>query len=321
MPRGASARACSSRHGVRRWPRRGFPGLLHNRGLQRVPALNRPAPRDVNNLLILLGLETWKPLLTALVLPPVPLLLLVLIGARTILPRRGLGWLIIVVSVGLLWASACTGTARVLNTYVLHPPAALSAERIKELRDDAKGDPKGDAKSQTAIVILGGGLEPFAPEYGAGNLSHTSLERLRYGIWLSRQTGLPTAFSGGVGWAQPDATPEARIAANIAATEFSRPIKWVEDNARDTHENAGRSVALLRAAGIKHIVLVTHAVHMPRALHEFETAAGTSLRVEAAPMGLARDVELPSLRWVPSGLGAIQVREILRELVGRVFSA
>jgi len=267
----------------------------------------------VNNLLILLGLETWKPLLTALLLPPAPLLLLVLIGARTILPRRGLGWLIILLSVSLLWASACTGSARLLNMYVLHPPAALSTERIQALKAENKG--------QTAIVILGGGLEPLAPEYGAGNLYHASLERLRYGIWLSRQTGLPMAFSGGVGWSQPDATPEARIAANIAATEFSRPIKWIEDNARDTHENAARSVTLLREAGIKRIVLVTHGVHMPRALHEFQTAAGESMTIEPAPMGLARDLDLPSLRWVPTGLGTTQVREILRELMGRIFSA
>ena len=56
----------------------------------------------VNNLFILLGIESWKPLLTALLLPPVPLLLLVLVGTRLVLPRRGLGWLVILFSVSLL---------------------------------------------------------------------------------------------------------------------------------------------------------------------------------------------------------------------------
>jgi uncharacterized SAM-binding protein YcdF (DUF218 family) len=267
----------------------------------------------VNSLFILLGLESWKPVLTALVLPPVPLLAMLLIGARLILPRRGLGWLVIIASVTLLWFSACTGSARLLSRFVLHPPAALSASRIAEL--NVRANPT------TAIVVLGGGLEPFAPEYGVGSLQHASLERLRYGIWLSRATGLPLAFSGGVGWAQPDALPEARIAAQIAASEFGRPLKWVEDNSRDTRENAQRSVALLRRAGITHIVLVTHGWHMPRALHAFERAAGGAIRVEAAPMGLAHDAELPALEWIPTAMGTTDVRHILRELLGRLAGA
>ena len=267
----------------------------------------------MNSLFVLLGFESWKPILTALLLPPVPLLLLLVFGARLMLPRRGWGWLVILVSIALLWLTACTGSARLLSQFVLHPPGALSTARIKEL--------KTQARAPIAIVVLGGGMEPFAPEYGVSNLQHASLERLRYGIWLSRQTGLPLAFSGGVGWAQPDAKPEARIAAQIAATEFGLPLKWVEDNSRDTRENAARSVALLKPAGIKHIVLVTHGWHMPRAARAFETAAGGEMRIEAAPMGLAQGNELPALAWIPSSAGMTEVRQTLRELLGRLVGA
>jgi hypothetical protein len=79
----------------------------------------------------------------------------------------------------------------------------LSADRIQALKADAQ------AKRPVAIVVLGGGMEALAPEYGVSSLRATSLERLRYGIWLGRETGLPVAFSGGVGWAQLDAKPEA----------------------------------------------------------------------------------------------------------------
>jgi uncharacterized SAM-binding protein YcdF (DUF218 family) len=267
----------------------------------------------VNSLVTLLDLDSWKPVLTALVLPPVPLLLLALVGARLIVPRRGLGWLIVVVSVTLLWFSASTGTARLLSRYVLHPPAALGADRIKAL--------KAQAKTPTAIVVLGGGMEPLAPEYGVSSLRHPSLERLRYGIWLSRETGLPLAFSGGVGWAQPNTTPEARIAAQIAASEFGRPLKWVEDSSRDTRENAARSMVMLKASGIKHVLLVTHGWHMPRALRAFERAAGSDMRIEAAPMGLARNFELPALEWIPSSTGTDDVRHVLRELLGLMLGA
>jgi uncharacterized SAM-binding protein YcdF (DUF218 family) len=267
----------------------------------------------LNSLFILFGFESWKPLLTAIALPPVPLLLLVLVGARLMLQRRGWGWLLILTSTAMLWLTACSGTARLLTQFVLHPPPALSADRIEEL--------KSQAKARTAIVVLGGGIEAFAPEYGISNLRHPSLERLRYGIWLSRQTGLPLAFSGGVGWGQPDAKPEARIAAQIAATEFGTPLKWVEDQSRDTRENAARTVALLRHAGIKHVVLVTHGWHMPRAVQAFETAAGESMQIEAAPMGLAQGTELASLNWIPSPGGMTQVRQILRELLGGLVGA
>ena len=111
----------------------------------------------------------------------------------------------------------------------------------------------------------------------------------------------------------PTASPR-----RIAATEFGRPLKWVEDNSRDTRENAARTVALLRQQGIKHIVLVTHGWHMPRAIRKFEEAA-PDMRIEPAPMGLARRLEHPALSWIPSSTGAVDVRNILRELLGRLF--
>jgi uncharacterized SAM-binding protein YcdF (DUF218 family) len=269
----------------------------------------------VNSLVTFLAIESWKPALTALLLPPVPLLLLVLLGARLILPRRGWGWLLILVAVALLWLSACTGSAQLLKEYVLHPPTALTPDRIRELRALAK------APNAPAIIVLGGGLEPYAPEYGVSNLHHVSLERLRYGIWLSRETGLPLGFSGGVGWAQPDSKAEAQIAAQIAASEFGRPLKWIEDRSRDTRENALRTIALLRPSAVRHIVLVTNATHMPRALRNFSAAGGAEFRIEPAPMGLARGTETTVLTWMPTSKGIGDVREVLRELIGRMVGA
>ena len=262
------------------------------------------------------SIETWKPVLTALLLPPVPFLLLMLLGARLLLPRRGLGWLIVLFSVAMLWLSTCTGTAQFLSQFVLHPPGPLSSGRIKEL--------KADARQSTAIVVLGNGMEPYAPEYGVSNLSRYSVERLRFGIWLGRETGMPVAFSGGAGWASADADKtEAQVASQIAAQEFGRPLKWLEDKSRDTRENASFTIALLKPLGIKHIVLVTHGWHLPRALRAFEEAAGkgSGIEIEAAPMGLARSVEAASLTWIPSSHGITEVRNIVRELYGRIAGA
>lgn len=269
----------------------------------------------MNDWVVNLGIASWKPVLSALLLPPVPLLVLVLIGARLILPRRGLGWLLVVAGVVLLWLSTCVGAASLVTRGLLHPPPPLSSSRIAELRQEVRaGEP-------IAIVILGGGMEPYAPEYGVSSLRDASLERLRYGIWLSRATGAPMAFSGGVGWSQPDAQPEAQVAARIAREEFGRPLKWQEDQSRDTRENAARSVAMLRAAGITHILLVTHGWHMPRALRDFREAAGSDMRIEPAPMGLAERTERPLLAWLPSVRGYADMHNALHEWIGRLAGA
>ena len=268
----------------------------------------------MNGLFTLLGIESWKPVLTALVLPPVPLLALLLVGARLMLPRRGLGWVVVLTSVALLWLTACAGSARLLSQFVLLPPAAMQPDRARELKVAA------GSKPTTAIVVLGGGMEPFAPEYGVSNLSALSMERLRYGVWLSRETGLPLAFSGGVGWAQLEGKPEAQVAARIASAEFGRPLTWIDEHSRDTRENAVRSAALLRPQGIRHIVLVTHGWHMPRALRAFEQAA-PDMRIEPAPMGLAQRLEQPALAWIPTAAGSTDVRNVLRELLGRALGA
>lgn len=269
----------------------------------------------MNSLFALLGIESWKPVLTALLLPPVPLLLLVLVGTRLVLPRRGWGWTVVAIAVSLLWLSACTGTAQWLRRIDASPATALTAADLGALRSEAAG------RVPPAIVVLGAGMEPYAPEYGVASLSAASLERLRYGIWLGRQTGAPVAFSGGIGWAQPVGTPEARVAAQIAAAEYGRPLKWVEDESRDTRENAARSIALLKRAGVRHVVVVTHAYHMPRALRAFEEAARGEMRIQPAPLGLVRGVDTALLAWLPSANGYTAVSLQLREWLARALGA
>ncbi|MEP7139503.1 MAG: YdcF family protein [Caldimonas sp.] len=270
----------------------------------------------MNSLFALLGIGSWKPVIGALLLPPVPFLILILFGARLLLPRRGLGWLVILFSVAMLWLSACSGAARGLSQLILPSPAALSFDRVRELRAEVQ------AKRPVAIVILGAGTEAFAPEYGVSSLTPLSLERLRYGVWLAAQTGAPMAFSGGSGWGQGgDSTAEARVAGKVAAEEFGRPIKWIEDDSRDTRENAARTMALLKPAGINHVVLVTNGWHMARAQRAFVEAAGPDVQIEPAPMGLARRIDTRTLAWLPSSNGFREVREILREVVGRASGA
>ena len=47
--------------------------------------------------------------------------------------------------------------------------------------------------------------------------------------------------------------------------DFRVPVKWVEEASNNTRENAYKSFAILKKDKITHIMLVTHAWHMPRA--------------------------------------------------------
>jgi uncharacterized SAM-binding protein YcdF (DUF218 family) len=261
----------------------------------------------VSELLILLGIQNLKPVMTALVMPPAPLLVGILLGARLLARRRVLGWAVIALCVCALWLCTCMGMGRLIERHALHLPPALDAERTQALQA---------APARTAIVVLGGGKERMAPEYRMPNLSEASLERLRYGVWLGRATGVPVAFSGGVGWGQSDSESEAEVAARIAKEEFSFPLTWAETASRDTRENAALTVPLLQAAGIDHVILVTHGWHMPRAQRAFEEAAQGRLRIEAAPMGLGSTIEAVHLEWIPTSEGMLRVRRAIREILG-----
>lgn len=266
----------------------------------------------MNELFFTLGIESWKPFLSALLLPPLPLLVLVLVGARLMYRRRLLAWLMILVGVLGVWFSCTTALSRGITLWLLRPPPALMDSQIAELKRAPK----------TAIVVLGGGRRLLAPEYGVSTLRDRSVERLRYGLWLGRETTLPVAFSGGVGHGAPPGPGEAEIAARIADREFGRPLRWTETESRDTRENATRSVTLLQQQGVEQIVLVTHSHHMPRALLNFErAAAGKTLRIVAAPMGMPASGPLRAGDWLPSSDGFEANRLALHEWIGRLAGA
>jgi uncharacterized SAM-binding protein YcdF (DUF218 family) len=265
----------------------------------------------VNELLTSWGWTGTKFVLTALILPPTPFLVMAIIGARLMFSRRWLAWLLVLTAVVGLWFSQTTVLARALMPWLLNPPPPLSAADIKAL----------ERAPRTAIVVLGGGRDALANEYGLSNLNARSLTRLRYGLWLGRQTGLPVAFSGGVAPGEPSGSTEAEIAARIAEREFRQPLRWVEDQSRNTRENGALSVALLADQGIERIVLVTHAAHMPRARAHFESAVaarGLSMVIQPATMGWSPPRHLGLLDWVPTVGGHEQVWMILRESLGRL---
>jgi uncharacterized SAM-binding protein YcdF (DUF218 family) len=135
--------------------------------------------------------------------------------------------------------------------------------------------------SAQAIVVLAGGRNTNAPEYQQDTVSQFSLVRLRYAAYLQRQSKLPILATGGRVYGD-ESISEAELIQQALQNEFNAQVRWVEDKSRTTFENAVDTQTLLASENINHILLVTHAMHMPRAKEAFKQAGFT---VTAAPTG------------------------------------
>jgi uncharacterized SAM-binding protein YcdF (DUF218 family) len=268
-------------------------------------------------------LAAIKPLLTALIMPPGGPLLLILLG--WVLLRRAQPWLRsgrsarplrhrfghLFVGLGALglWLLSCNAVAVWLAHNLVGQPPAITAAQLK-------------TSGAQAIVVLGGGIDASPPEWAnekdsanRSQLTIEAFERLRYGAHLARETGLPLAYSGGVGWAAEGfyTEAEATVAARQSQRELGVPVRFVEARSRDTRENARESWALLSKQNITQVAVVTNAWHMRRSVRAYNDAG---FRVTPAPMGYVQTQFAPALEWLPTATGLSNSRTVLREWLG-----
>jgi uncharacterized SAM-binding protein YcdF (DUF218 family) len=247
----------------------------------------------------MMSLGELKPILATLVLPPAAPLLLALLGLLLATRKKTPGLLLAFAGLALLWFLSCHAVAVWLAHTLVPQYTPVTAAALK-------------SGGVQAIVVLGGGVHPVAPEYGEAQSSPAAAMRLRYGAWLARQTGLPVAFAGGMGWGAADTQvlSEGEVARRMAERDYGLKLRWIDNRSRDTAENASLLRPLLQKDGVQRIALVTHAWHMPRSVLAFERAGFT---VTAAPMGFTLPSGNGVLEWLPSGNGLEDSRAILRE--------
>lgn len=238
-----------------------------------------------------------KPVLAALVLPPAGPLLLALLGLWLARRWRGAGLALAAFAIVLALALGTHGVGLLLARTLLPETVAVQPQQVR---------------SAQAIVVLGGGVLPTAPEYGPAQPGANTLARLRYGAWLARRTGLPLGFAGGIGWASTGMLTESEgaVARRVLQEDYGLAVRWVDDRSRDTAENAQRMAQLMLPQGIRRIALVTDGSHMPRSVRAFR---GAGFEVLPAPTGLPAPRYRPLLEWLPSSSGAVLCREVLRE--------
>ena len=250
----------------------------------------------------MIPLGELKPVLTTLLLPPAAPLLLLVFALLLAVRRKATGLVLAFLSAALLWLLSCHAVSVLLARNLLPQYPPLSVAALK-------------SSGAQAIVVLGGGVHPVAPEYGEPQAAPAAAMRLRYGAWLARQSGLPLAFAGGMGWGAADAQTlsEGEVARRAALQDYGLTLKWIDSQSRDTAENARLLRPLLQKDGVQRIALVTHSSHMPRAVRAFESAGFT---VTAAPMGFIVPQRSAVLEWLPSSDGMDSSRAVLKEWLG-----
>ncbi|CAI8800918.1 DUF218 domain-containing protein [Pseudomonas sp. IT-P44] len=170
------------------------------------------------------------------------------------------------------------------------------------------------AQRADAIIVLGAGRERGDLAWGADQPTGVALERERYAARLAKASGLPILTSGGLHYGTPPS--EARLMADSLRDDFGVTVRWQEEGSRTTWENAQFSAEVLLPEGVKRVVVVTQAWHMPRAVWSFQKAG---FEVVAAPMGfLGVDNARPLAGWVPEFKSVWQSGMLLNEAAGQV---
>jgi uncharacterized SAM-binding protein YcdF (DUF218 family) len=231
-----------------------------------------------------------KALVRSLLLPPASPLILAILG--TLLLRRWtrVGAVLLALGLGSLWLFATPVVADALERLVEHYPAL---------------DLDKPTQAQAIVILGGGGQRNYAPEYRDSAPEYVLLERLSYGAFVARRTGLPILVTG--------APREALAMQTSLSRDFGVPARWVENQSRDTFENARFTAQMLKAQGIGRIILITSSTHLWRATHEFEDAG---FQVVPAPQGVSAPRDMQALRFIPGAGGLERSNAAVYELIG-----
>ena len=210
-------------------------------------------------------------LATQILLPPGGLLLLAFTGLLA--RRKWWGRMLMILSLAALWLFSIAPVRDALTRPLEFASPALQASQISNLSQMQTGS--------TAIVLLGGGMDEQAPDYGGENgLKDSALSRTTYAAWLARQTGLPVYATGGKPLSETDESEGAVMRRWLIRFGVAEQQVYAEQASENTWQNASYMKAILQAKGVSRVVLVTSARHMPRAIWCFEQQ---SLQVIAAP--------------------------------------
>ncbi len=242
----------------------------------------------------------------------------------TILRPFPLLFLLLLVAVGLLWRRRVESRRRLL---LVTAPLGLLALLTLPLSSylaigslEWQYPPRPNRPAGVpALVVLSGGMRQ-ADEYQAKPILYPdSLYRCMHAADLYHQgTACPVFVSGGkVDPTEAGPTLGQMLHDYLVELEVASGDIRIEQKSSNTHENALYTAELLKQEGIKQVVLVTDAVHLPRAVRCFEQQG-----IAVVPSGCfyrAAGFEWSLRNWLPSAGAAEGVHLAAHEWLGLVY--
>ena len=246
------------------------------------------------------------------------------VAAQCLLPPGGL---ILLGAFGMLFHKRAWGRALVwlmlaLSWMLATEPVRDALTRPLEFRypalnlTDVSAARFADAPS--AIVLLGGGIYENAPEYGGQDeLARHALARTVFAAELARHTGLPVYATGGKALTHESGSEGAIMRRWLIRLGVPRGMVYAETEAVNTWRNAVDMQRILESAGIRRVVLVTSAWHMPRSVWCFERQG---MKVIPAPTDyFTRMSAYDERSWFPRWNTFAESCEALHEYLGLLW--
>jgi uncharacterized SAM-binding protein YcdF (DUF218 family) len=217
--------------------------------------------------------------------------------------KRRPGWTLLVFNLAALWAASTSVVATLL---------------VGSLEQRYLPVPVGDSPAADAIVVLGGSIG--APTYPRRepDLSGAA-DRVLHAARLYRAGKAPwiVASGGNVPWRRRE-VPEAKLVAGLLEEwGVPRSAMLLEERSANTRQNAVNTRRLLVEHGLHRVLLVTSAIHMPRALATFRSA-----QVDALPAPTDYTVVSESSRtlldFLPDSGALAETTRAIKEYLGLV---
>lgn len=224
-----------------------------------------------------------------------------MLSGLLVLWRKKVAVALLFVSMGILWTSSMP---------------AFSSYLIASLERRCLPIPVTESPSADAIIVLGGCVG--AADYPRVEVDLTgAADRVLHAARLYRAGKSPMviATGGAIKWLGSK-TPEAHSISRLLQ-EWGVPAKSIiiELGSLNTYQNAVNTKRLLDRQGLENILLVTSAMHMPRALATFRMA-GINAIPSPTDYGVTDREESTILDFLPDAGALAGTTQAIKEYLG-----
>ena len=211
----------------------------------------------------------------------------------------GIACLLMLVALVTLWKRprwAFAAIALALIILLVGSNGWVSRSLVRSL--ESQNIPAGELPNVEAIVILGGSTKPAFPPRPSVDLSEEG-DRILYGAQLYQQKKAPLVVvtGGRINWSGsgPSESEDMATILNLMGVPTAAILQ--EPDSLNPYENALNVRKLLDARGIRRVLLVTSAIHMPRSLLIFKRQGIAA--IPAPTDFLVADNELREIQATP----------------------